>query len=688
MRLGRLFSVLAVATVAACGGDAPGGSESTSTERPTDTFLPPVSTEPATAPVATTPTMSSTPTVANGLPASWLRYGAEGLFLVDADGEQQLVDRPIGWAASDGAGGVLFTDWNPDRFGPTWWLPGGSREAVVVSEWDNPLFAAVVDGRPAVVGAVPDTECPSDGGVHMVARTLVDGQTALMQCGVGGQDVGLEPDSFGGGTYVGVEWDAVHSSGRSTDIRIVFRDAAGNVIDLPTNPYADDCSPCELTAALSPDGSRLAVVHRPDAPPFRPDEYESWRASTAAVEAELRLFDLATGELSFSRSLPAGARPVSGSWFDGRFVVIGPDAVEYPWLALGDRGDAVRTVQRFLVERGADIETDGIFGPGTQAAVEAFHVSRFGRARSIVGADTWAELGVTDTVIDTETGITTQLPSRVVVEVILTDVPPPGVTWSPAEIDEANSGATADADTDVAILRPDGLGPFTFGADADDVQSWLLGQLGEPDASVVESGQGGWPLMSCTERRFSYWADAGFVVGFTDLNGYDTTGTVADCDGAPHLAGWYVAAEGPPWFARGHGEMVTPALDRLLTTAGGVGLGATAGDLRTTEPDTSFGEWDIDEYAPATFRTSSGMWGRVAWAPVADVQRALNELGAALAVDDTFGPRTQAALAEFQASNDIGELGLGPRTLDALDVEAPDDAPIVYVAAGTWDWSF
>lgn len=252
----------------------------------------------------------------------------------------------------------------------------------------------------------------------------------------------------------------------------------------------------------------------------------------------------------------------------------------------------------------------------------------------------------------------------------------PDASPAPAERDE------------LAILDPQHLGPFTFGANADEVQVWLVQLLGEPDVAVVEPGQGGWPLMSCAERRFSYWAEAGLTVGFTDLNSYDSTGTVADCDDAPHLAGWYVVNEGPPWFAPGHGEAPTSQLELRLTTWGGVGLGVTAGDLRAVEPAVTFGEWDIDEYAPAVFQTPSGMRGRVAWDPVADVQRALNEHGATLAVDGTFGPRTEAALAEFQSTIGIDEYRLGPFTLDALGVDVPGDAPVVYLSAGTWDWDF
>lgn len=676
MRTGRVVAVVML-VAASCGGGGPDASDATSTSLSSTTAVAPSTLAPTTAPpVSSTTSTPTTPPVEPGLPSSWLRYGADGLVRVSGDDEELLVDGPIGWATSDGAGGALFTEWSPDRFGPIWWLAAGSDDPVVAWQSDYPPIAALVDEQPAAVGSIPTDDCTSDGDVDMVATILAHGERVTLQCGVGGQDAGREPDSFGGGIYVGVEWNAVHPSGRSTDIRLVFRDESGEVVELPTNPYPGDCSPCMLSAALAPDGTRLAVIHRRDAPPFLPDEYDGWLATTSSIEAELQVFDLSTGDEVFAQVLPSGATPEMRGWFDGRFVALGPDAFVYPWLERGARGDAVRALQQRLVEDGADIEVDGIFGSGTEAAVEAFHTARFGRARSTVGPDTWVELGVPVTIIDTGTGSTRVLSGRLALELNLTDGPVPGVEpRRPAGF------------VDGVILRPDGLGPFTFGAAADDVQAWLVEQLGEPDEAVVEPGQGGWPLMSCTERRFAYWAGAGFTVGYTDLNSYDATGIVPDCDDAPQLASWYVDAVSSPWFAHDHGA-ATVSVELRLTTGEGVGLGATAGHLRAIDPGVAFGEWDIDEWDPAAFQTSSGMRGRVAWDPVADVQRALNERGAELTVDGTFGPRTRAALAEFQASSAIDEDVLGPRTLAALDVVVPDDAPIVYLSGGTWDWDF
>ena len=395
-----------------------------------------------TIPTTTPSAESGAPTVDPGEPFTYLRFGADGLVRVAGDSEQLLLDRPIGWATSDGAGGVLFTELDPDRFGPTWWLPRDGSDPVSVSEWSDPLIAARLDGQPAAVGSLPTEECEGvDAEVHMVARTLTTGEATTLQCGVAGQDAGRGPDSFGGGLYVGVAWDAVHPDGYSTAIRLVFRNAAGEVIDHPANPYAEDCHPCHLTAALSPDGTRLAVIYRPDAAPFRPDEYADWAAETVSIDAELEVFDLGTGEEVFTRRLPAhSGPPFWSSWFDGRYVVLDVDPATYRALAVGDTGDGVRTLQQMLLDAGADIEIDGVFGPATQAALEAFHTERFGAPRSWMGTDTWTELGAPNTIIDTDTGTAIEAPGTVALEITLTDGPAVVRDESPPELSVGATG--------------------------------------------------------------------------------------------------------------------------------------------------------------------------------------------------------------------------------------------------------
>jgi hypothetical protein len=63
-----------------------------------------------------------------------------------------------------------------------------------------------------------------------------------------------------------------------------------------------------------------------------------------------------------------------------------------PMLRLGSRGDDVRTCQRRLNLKGADLVEDGAFGPKTDGAVRSFQSSNGLAADGVVGPLTWAAL--------------------------------------------------------------------------------------------------------------------------------------------------------------------------------------------------------------------------------------------------------------------------------------------------------
>lgn len=71
------------------------------------------------------------------------------------------------------------------------------------------------------------------------------------------------------------------------------------------------------------------------------------------------------------------------------------DDSNIPTLRRGNQGDEVADLQTILNARyGADLEVDGNFGKATEAAVKAFQKSHGLIADGIVGAKTWAALGV------------------------------------------------------------------------------------------------------------------------------------------------------------------------------------------------------------------------------------------------------------------------------------------------------
>lgn len=72
----------------------------------------------------------------------------------------------------------------------------------------------------------------------------------------------------------------------------------------------------------------------------------------------------------------------------------GGQATAYPGMLLrqGSRGPDVQTLQQRLSDLGQTLSVDGIFGPGTRAAVVAFQGQRGLSTDGIVGPATWAAL--------------------------------------------------------------------------------------------------------------------------------------------------------------------------------------------------------------------------------------------------------------------------------------------------------
>ncbi len=63
-----------------------------------------------------------------------------------------------------------------------------------------------------------------------------------------------------------------------------------------------------------------------------------------------------------------------------------------PTLRFGDRGSAVRVLQRLLVSKRYPIRIDGDFGVLTETAVKAFQSRRGLTVDGIVGSRTWRAL--------------------------------------------------------------------------------------------------------------------------------------------------------------------------------------------------------------------------------------------------------------------------------------------------------
>lgn len=62
-------------------------------------------------------------------------------------------------------------------------------------------------------------------------------------------------------------------------------------------------------------------------------------------------------------------------------------------LLMGSNGPDVRILQEMLnTQQSAELKVDGIFGPKTKAAVEAFQTANQAKVDGIVGSETWGKL--------------------------------------------------------------------------------------------------------------------------------------------------------------------------------------------------------------------------------------------------------------------------------------------------------
>jgi peptidoglycan hydrolase-like protein with peptidoglycan-binding domain len=98
------------------------------------------------------------------------------------------------------------------------------------------------------------------------------------------------------------------------------------------------------------------------------------------------LLEEETAVMDCSKTITRSRRHVLGAAAVGAvlslspiLVLSGPSAAQGPTIAVsglarGDRGDSVRSVQQALVNQGVEVAggVDGVFGPGTEAAVKAF----------------------------------------------------------------------------------------------------------------------------------------------------------------------------------------------------------------------------------------------------------------------------------------------------------------------------
>jgi peptidoglycan hydrolase-like protein with peptidoglycan-binding domain len=117
------------------------------------------------------------------------------------------------------------------------------------------------------------------------------------------------------------------------------------------------------------------------------------------------------------------------------------------------------------------------------------------------------------------------------------------------------------------------------------------------------------------------------------------------------------AAAAPASRPQASAQTVTDARRRAMTSPAGIALATGANAAPTT-----------DAVRAGTAKLKLGMQGPA----VQELQERLNQDGAGLVADGQFGPRTEAAVKQWQASRDITDTGVvGPATQKALDDQQP-----------------
>ncbi len=85
-------------------------------------------------------------------------------------------------------------------------------------------------------------------------------------------------------------------------------------------------------------------------------------------------------------------RTISGQDQTGVTRIASSASPSLPTLSFGNRGDAVRVLQRLLQANGYTVRVDGVFGALTEAAIKAFQNQRSLSTDGVVGQRTWREL--------------------------------------------------------------------------------------------------------------------------------------------------------------------------------------------------------------------------------------------------------------------------------------------------------
>lgn len=511
---------------------------------------------------------------------SYLVYGWHGVVRVNGDASERLVSEPVGWATEDGAGGVVF--WSvAEQPGWVWLSADENRPRAINIPNDGYLtdrFVFAYRGRPSALvsrGFDRMTDCePNDFVQELTIVDLETGEERFLMCHDEGPDGGATFTSYGDGIFLAVPWGAAGAG--ATNSYLWFYDLSGERVSLEHNPFAESCAPCQLSAALSPDGSLLAYALWPTAYWQQPDPpdgdytraYREWFAQQRDIPTELVVMDLTSGAEVFRTEVAADGRLTN---FDGRFVTVTVegDSFFHPSpaarrllidLATGEQFEAppaVSEAEGFWTAVLASIDT------GTTGYDDAQQVANeLAREHNLATGVVWSDgfLTLNPGYWAVFTGyFDTQIEAADQCETIDAACYPRYVAT--ADTIDPELGRS------MLTLEPDGLGLVEFGDPEHEVLALFERLLGSRPSDGGD--EAGWV-------EYVGWADFGLYLGFSRAahEEYDI----------PRFVGW-------------HGSV---ALN--LTTSSGVGVGSTIADLRAIYGDDLVIPTDPDVCSGLTIR--------------------------------------------------------------------------------------
>ncbi len=315
-------------------------------------------------------------------------------------------------------------------------------------------------------------------------------------------------------------------------------------------------------------------------------------------------------------------------------------------LRRGGEGHWVTELQQELIRHGFPVVADGTFGPATEAAVRAFQDANGLTVDGVVGPRTWAALVA------------------------------PATTTS--------SASSTSSRPEPLVLRSDGLGVVSFDDPADEALATLTAELGAPDSDAASEPD---CVLAVDQTRTVSWESLGLSVRFTDWpGGYDLPP-------APlQFATWTVSSASTAGVG--------------LATSDGIGVGSTASEVRAL-PNSSPAIPDVTRWGFAISDGQGTVNGDLGWSVnlpyysfdeqfVIELQRALNEQGADVAVDGVVGTATTDALIDVATRRGITGFSIQPNhdsielTPEVLELFwllglPPDDAPVTRMWAGDPD---